>query len=127
LEPNKRPPGILKYTIILVLASCTCLGSLVFVGDVQCNSDIETWVPLYPNAETVSVEYDFIRARAWGNTQWVQVSSDDPETVKQFYRDNIIKLSDERRGKGLAGTHWIVEPDGETGGSRITLLSTCGM
>lgn len=127
MEPNKRPPSILRLIIVLALVSVTCVGSIMFVADMQCSSDIAIWLPMYPNAETSSVEFDFIRARAWGNTQFTQVSPDDPETVKQFYRDNIIKLSNERRSRGLAGTDWKIEPDGETGGSQIILLSTCGM
>lgn len=127
MQPNERPPSILKFGIFIILASLTCVGSIIFVADVQCSSDIELWVPLYPNAETVSVEYDFIRARAWGNTRIIQVSPDDSEIVKQFYRDNIILLLNDRRSRGLADTNSHIEPDEETGGSQITLLSTCGM
>ena len=127
MQPNSRPPSILKFAFILILASVSCVGSLIFLGDVQCNSDIETWVPLYPNAETVSIEHDFIRARAWGNSQVIQASPDDVETTKQFYRDNVLKLFDEERGRGLASTHWAVEPNPDTDGSLIILSSSCGM
>jgi predicted membrane protein len=126
LEPNQHPPSLLKFVIILFLVAFIFIGSIVFITDIQCNSDIETWVPLYPNAETVSVEYDFIRARAIGNTRLIQVSPDDVETVKQFYRDNLIELLNARRSRGLASTDWRIEPDEETGGSRIILLSACG-
>jgi hypothetical protein len=127
LQPNSRPPSILKFAFILILASVFCISTLVLVIDVQCNGDIEAWIPLYPKAETVSVQYDFIRARAWGNSQVIQASPDDVETAKQFYRDTVIKLFDEERGRGLASTHWAVEPDPDTDGSLIILSSSCGI
>ena len=127
MQPNSRPPSIFKFAFILILVSVSCIGSLVFVGDVQCNSDIETWIPLYPDAETVSIQHDFIRARAWGNSQTIQASTDDVETAKQFYRDNVLKLFDEERSRGLATTRWVVEPNPDTGGSLIILSSICGM
>lgn len=127
MQPNSRPPGILKMIFILGLISFACIGSIVFVGDVQCNNDIETWIPMYPNAETISAEYDFLRARAWGNSQTIQTSLDDVETAKQFYRDLALALLDEERSRGLASTNWTVEPNPDTNGSLITLYSSCGM
>jgi len=112
---------------ILGLISFACIGSIVFVGDVQCNNDIETWIPMYPNAETISVKYDFLRARAWGNSRTIQTSLDDVETAKQFYRDHALDLLDEERSRGLASTNWTVEPNPDTNGSLITLYSSCGM
>jgi len=113
--------------LILIFASFACIGSIVLVGDFQCSSDIEAWIPFYPNGEVISVEYDFIRMRAWGNTQTIQASSDDVETAKQFYRDHILKLFDEERSRGLASTNWTVEPNPDTDGSLIILTSSCGM
>ena len=127
MQPNSRPPSLLKMTFILILASFTCIGSLIFVGDVQCNSDIEAWIPFYPNGDIVSIEYDFIRMRAWGDSKTVQSSPDDVETAKQFYRDLNLKLFDEERSRGLATANWTVEPNPETDGSLIILTSSCGM
>lgn len=127
MQPNSRPPSILRTIIILGFISFACIGSIVFVGDVQCNNDIETWIPMYPNAETISVEYDFLRARAWGNSQTIQASPDDVETAKKFYRDHALILLDEEQSRGLASTNWTVEPNPDTDGSLITLYSSCGM
>lgn len=114
-------------TLILVLASVACIGSIVFVGDVQCSNDIETWIPLYPNGDVISVDYDFIRMRAWGNSRTIQASPDEVETTKQFYRDHVLQLFDQETSRGLASTSWTVEPNPETGGSLIILASSCGM
>lgn len=127
MEPNKRPPGILPITIILVAVALGCIGTIVIAADVQCNSDIEAWVPLYPNGETISVEYDFIRPRGMGTTEWIQTSTDDVETIKQFYRDLVIDHLESGKTRGLASTDWRVEPDEETGVHRIILRSACGI
>ena len=56
-------------------------------------------MPLYPNGETINIEYDFLRPRAWGTTIWSMASTDDVETVKQFYRDTrIATLKTKTRG-----------------------------
>lgn len=96
-------------------------------ADLQCSSDIDTWVPLYPNGETVTVEYDFVRPRALGETVWIQSSTDDIEVIKQFYRDNNIANLDAGRTRGLAATEWRVEPDPETNTNHIILFSSCGI
>ena len=56
-------------------------------------------MPLYPDGETVDVQYDFIRPRAWGTTTWIMTTADDVETVKQFYRDTrLYTLKNKTRG-----------------------------
>ena len=127
MQPNSRPPSVLKMLFILLTVAFMCIGSIIFVGDVQCSSDIEAWIPTYPNAKTISAQHNFIRPRAWGNSQIIQTSPDDIETVKQFYRDNVIRLFDEEHPTGLASTNWAVEPNPDTDGSLIILSSSCGM
>jgi len=127
LEINRKPPSILPLFFILVAASLTCIGGILFVADAQCASDIEAWLPLYPDAEIVSQDYNLIRVRGIGTGQTVQISEDDVETVKQFYRDQTIENMNTQRGRGLASTDWrIVEnPNGE--GTQITLITSCGL
>ena len=56
-------------------------------------------MPLYPNGETVDVQYDMFRPRAWGTTTWIMTTTDDVETVKQFYRDTrLFTLRNKTRG-----------------------------
>jgi len=128
LEPNKRPASLLKLTIILFLVSIGCIGSIVIAADLQCRADIEAWVPLYPNGETASVEYDFVRPRAMGTTRWIQTSTDDIETIKQFYRDLVVNNMNAGVTRGLASTDWRVEPDEDDQSvNRIVLFSSCGI
>lgn len=127
MEPNKRPPSTFRLLFILIVASLLCVGSVLVWADFQCSSDIEAWLPLYPNAETVSVENDLFRPRATGTTLWIQESTDDIETIKQFYRDHVLEVLDSKRGRGLASTDWQVEPNSESNTNRIILFSSCGI
>jgi len=76
------------------------IAAIVLIGDLKCAYDVENWwMPLYPNGETVDVEYDFLRPRAWGTTTWIMTTTDDVETVKQFYRDTrLFTLKNKARG-----------------------------
>jgi hypothetical protein len=124
LQPNTPSPSLLKTGLILLLLAFACIATLVFAGDSICHSDIEQWIPYYPNATVVSTEYDFIRARGIGTTTVTLMSDDDEETVRQFYRDTILALLDAEETRGLASTSWDVLFDGES--SIITLYSECG-
>lgn len=104
------------------------LAAILAGADIKCSYDIENWwAPLYPNGETVKVEYDFIRARALGVTFWYMESPDDVETVKQFYRDYRIETLKAGKTRGIAESESNVHPleDGE--GSLIVLYSACGV
>lgn len=127
MEVNQKPPGILPLALLLIAIAFACIGSILVAADLQCSSDIEAWAPLYPNGETVSVEYDFVRPRAMGETVWIQESTDDEETVRQFYRDHILQVLDSERTRGLASAGQSIEVDEETGLVRIILISSCGI
>jgi len=125
LQPNTGSPSILKSGLVLLGLAFACIATLLFTGDSICHSNIEQWIPYYPGAIVVSTEYDFIRARGIGTTTVMLATDDDEETVRQFYRDNILALLDAEASRGLASTSWDVLTDGE-GGSIITLYSECG-
>lgn len=100
MEANRNQTGCLKTTLILVGVSLAFIVAIVLVGDFKCAYDVEDWwMPLYPNGETIHIEYDFLRARAWGTTTWSMTTADDIETVKQFYRDTrLFTLKNKTRG-----------------------------
>ena len=127
MEANRQQAGCVKTTIILVASAFVFLALIVLVADIKCAYDIENWwSPLYPNGETVEVSYDLFRPRALGTTSWVMTTSDDVETVKQFYRDTRLATLRAEKSRGLAWSESYVQPleDGE--GSRIVLASACG-
>ncbi len=127
MEPNRRPVSLLRLFVILLLASFICIGSVLLVADLKCHADIEGWwAPPYPNAETVSMEYDLFRPRALGETRWIMESPDDVETVKQFYRDKRLEVLNSERTRGLAWAESFVQPLEDGSSSRIILVSACG-
>jgi hypothetical protein len=111
------------FALVLIFA---CPAILIGGADIACSALIEQWLPMYPDAEVVSAEYNFIRARASGRTMMTLSTPDEAETVRQFYRDNIIKLMNEEAPRGNASTDWKVEENTEGDGSLIYLASVCG-
>lgn len=117
----------LKWFLLLLVFAFGCIGTVLFAGDQVCHSDIEQWIPVYPGAIVISKEHDFIRLRAMGTSVLTLSSPDDPEIVRQFYRDNTLRLLREQESRGLASTNWSVEPDPDSDGSIIILYSECGI
>jgi hypothetical protein len=123
LQPNTGSPSVLKSGLILLGLAFACIATLLFAADSVCHANIEQWTPYYPGAEVVSIEYDFIRARAIGTTTVVLTVEEDAETVRQFYRDTTINLMRAEQTRGLAATSWDVQSNGTD--SVITLYSEC--
>jgi hypothetical protein len=114
-------PFLIGVVIVLII------GAVIFgIADYACNRTIETWTPIYPNAEVVALDYNFIRPRGMGVTNMTLNSPDDAETVRKWYLDNLTKLSRENAGRGSGTNSWNIDegPDGE--GSLIYLSSRCG-
>ncbi len=127
MEATRNQTGCMKTTIIMVGAAVTFIAIIILLADIKCSYDIENWwAPLYPNGETVLVEYDLFRPRALGETKWVLESSDDVETVKQFYREKRLETLDAGKTRGLAWSESFVTPLENGQGSRIIISSACG-
>lgn len=127
VEANRNQTGCLKTSLILIGVAVGFIALIVLIADIKCGYDIENWwAPLYPNAVTTKVEYDLFRPRALGETFWYMESTDDVETVKQFYRDTRIATLQAGKTRGIANAESAVHPleDGE--GSLIVLYSACG-
>lgn len=127
MQPNRKPLSLPRSCLVMVTACFLFVGGVIFLADIKCNYDIENWwAPPYPNAETVSIEYDLFRPRALGVTDWLLESPDDVETVKQFYRDYRLMVMEEERLRGLGWTESFVTPKEDGDGSFILLKSACG-
>lgn len=110
MEANRNQTGCLKTTFILVGAAIIFIAAIMLIGDLKCAYDVEDWwMPLYPNGKTVDVQYDLFRARAWGTTTWIMTTTDDVETVKQFYRDTRLDALTNKT-KGIASGDSHVQP-----------------
>ncbi len=127
MEANRNQTGCFKTLVIMVGSSFAFIAVIILLADVKCAYDIENWwAPLYPNGETVEVEYDLFRARALGVSKLIMESPDDVETVKQFYRDKRLETLNAGKSRGLAWSESFVVPLEDGQGSRIVLTSACG-
>ncbi|MDE2820370.1 MAG: hypothetical protein OXN94_15130 [Chloroflexota bacterium] len=128
MEATRNQAGCLKTAIIMVGTAVLFIVAIILLADTKCGYDIENWwAPLYPNGETVSVEYDLFRPRALGITYWYMESTDDVETVKQFYRDTRLATLKAKKTRGIANAESAVHPLENGEGSRIVLYSSCGV
>ena len=111
MEANRNQTGCLKTALILLGAAAAFLATIILIGDIKCAYDIENWwAPLYPNGETVMVDYDLFRPRALGETRWYMDSTDDVETVKQFYRDTRLATLKAEKTRGIAYSESSAHP-----------------
>jgi hypothetical protein len=130
------PSRLLRQTIfsslVILLAVMLCSVVSILTLDAVCHSEIERVLPLYPQAELVSQQHDFLRSRGMGHTYVVLTTSDVAADVRQWYRDLRFKLS---RGtdesdynmspNGLATVSYRVGTDDITGQTLIYLVSEC--
>ena len=124
---NRKELSTPRLIVLLVSVSALYIGFILLLADLKCSYDIENWwAPLYPNGETVSLEYDLFRPRALGMTKWIMESPDDVETVKQFYREKRLEVLEADKTRGLAWSDSFVQPLENGEGSRIVLTSACG-
>ena len=111
MEATRNQTGCFKTAVIMIGSSVAFICVIILLADIKCAYDIENWwAPLYPNGETVEVEYDLFRARALGETFWYMASDDEVETVKQFYRDTRLATLDAGKTRGLGNAESAVHP-----------------
>lgn len=121
----RRRPSLVRSMAVMLVFVVICLAVILVAADQVCRMNIDQWMPLYPGAEEVRLEYDFARPRALGTTLGLYHTPDDEETVRQFYRENTLALLQAEQTRGLATTDWNTEPQPD-GGTRIILYSECG-
>lgn len=121
----RRIRSWIRNLVLLLLLVFGCPGSIFIVADIACNISINTWLPPYPGAEQVSVDYNFIRPNGMGATLRVFTTPDDPETVEAFYYQHILDLTNRNVPRGLGGTDFNAEPNPDGEGSVLALYSHC--
>ena len=103
MEATRHQTGCFKSFVIMAGSAIAFIGAIILLADIKCAYDIENWwAPLYPNGETVRIEYDLFRPRALGETYLYMTSIDDFETVQQYYRDKRLATLKEGKTRGLA-------------------------
>ncbi|MEQ8674545.1 MAG: hypothetical protein RLP44_11330 [Aggregatilineales bacterium] len=114
------------FMVIIFAIFCIC-GATVYVGlDVSCYNDAQKWLPDYPDAELLSEDYTFIRAFGVGETTRILFTTDDEDTVEDWYfnRDQTTNATGARRDDGIGFMRWTVREAG-WGGTQIVLYSEC--
>lgn len=117
-------PSALKSLLILMAVALGAVLTLVASADVMCSVDIERRLPIYPGAEVITTDYNFVRPRAMGVTRMHFRIADDAETVRQWYRDHTLALLDADAFSGLALVERQVNETDE--GTELILYSECG-
>jgi hypothetical protein len=115
----------LRNIILSLLLVFGCPGSIAIVADVACNASIETWLPIYPNSDLVSVQHNFVRPRGLGSTFMILRTLDTVEQVESYYHQNVAMLVNQGAPRGMGSTDFQVQEDPENVGSIIVLFSQC--
>lgn len=125
-QPARSVKRSLISVVVVIASIGLCILAVSAGLDVACRADIDNWVPIYPGAEIVEMEYQGpFRPRAMGATAVMLYSEDPPNVVRSWYYQHIVDLARRRVSRGFATTSREIEaaPDGE--GTHIYLFSTC--
>lgn len=123
-----RSPPLWRTLVTIVLGGFLFVLLFVLLMDQVCYSDITSRQMMYPDAEIVFEDYDFLRPRGMGYTTLVLQTEDDEETLKQWLRERNLELLRAERYRGLAALTWGVQPvkEGVPEG-RLVYASSCGV
>ncbi|MEM9951286.1 MAG: hypothetical protein AAF846_06795 [Chloroflexota bacterium] len=135
---RKRRKKSLGRTLIgmvfITIGIIACTVSAIAGIDAYCASDINKWLPIYPEAELIdSAEEGFFRPRAMGITQQLYYTGDDVVDVRGWYREyrrDITQGSYNARNantasSGVATTDYSIFEDTDNGGTLIRTYSEC--
>ena len=92
--------------------------------DWQCRTDIEKWLPIYPNAQLVNEWHNF-RERSMGVTTMTLLSPDKPDTIRRWYYQQRNTASEQDTNRGIAITNFDIHDNPDGAGSEIFLYSRC--
>ncbi len=122
---RKRPSHLRSLFSLLIFGIVATL--LIFAGaDSLCRFDISRRLPYYPNAQLIKSETDSFRLRALGRSEMVFETSDDEQTVAEWYRNLNLEQIDKGLLRGLADIQRYFESD-EKGKMLIYYRTSCGL
>lgn len=117
--------GTLGGLLLVTLGVAVLFVVVLLWLDNECNRQILRWLPLYPAAETISVEHDFFRPQAMGRTVMVLRSPDGANATRRWYIDVWDTEADRDPSRGLAIVNFRVTDDPDSDGSLVYLTSSC--
>ena len=135
---RRKRKGSLKRTLLsiifIVVGIFVCSISMVVGIDSYCASDIDKWLPIYPDAELVDADEEgFFRPRAMGITEQIYYTEDEAADVRRWYTDYRRELTQGSYNAnnsnsavaGIATTNYRISEDRENGGTVIVTFSEC--
>ncbi|GAB1420938.1 hypothetical protein MASR2M15_10660 [Anaerolineales bacterium] len=113
--------GCLVIFVAVIL--CSIVTSLTI--DYACNSEIERWLPIYPGAELIQNQNDFLRPRAMGYTYQTYQTEDETQVVRDWYRETMRQVGRDSSSRAISSTRYRIleNPDGP--GTWIKMSSEC--
>lgn len=108
--------------VMITVGVFACAAATVVGIDAACYEYNSRWVPIYPSATVVEMDFDFIRPQGMGNTYMVYETADERLDVQDWYIQQRARAGSSQ-GIGSAGFQVVDHPDGE--GSLIRLYSSC--
>ncbi len=115
----------LVTTTLIIVAIFACATVITVTLDVVCERDIANWLPMYPEAEVLSLTYNSFRPWAMGRTNAVMKTDAPFVEVNTWYVMQLRAASDRNVNRGLATTNHRLQIDQESDGTLIYLSSEC--
>lgn len=136
---NRGRKGSLKRTLfstLMIFVGVVICSATGFIAvDFTCRSEIDQWLPIYPDAELVSTDREgFVRVRASGITQQTYYTSDIPNDVRAWYREYRREMTQGQFNAGnsnsamtsnMATTNQQIIDDPDSEGTIINYYSEC--
>lgn len=118
--------GCVLSTLLIFAATAFCTMTGVLLIDHNCATQINAWMPPYPEAETVSEYHNFLRLFAMGITVVEQRTDDSVDTVNDWYTAHRFN-TDVNEDNSAATMLMDVRPAPEGTGSVIRMSTACAM
>lgn len=118
--------GCVISTLLIFAATAFCTVTGVLVIDNTCATQINAWMPPYPEAEMIREYHNFLRPFAMGVTVVEQHSEDSVETINAWYTAQRFN-TEINEDNSIATMLMDVQPAPEGSGSVIRLSTACAM
>ncbi len=122
---SKRRKPLGCFTMFLIAIGIVIIPFLG--GDQLCGFEIHRRLPRYPGSVIVSSEHNGIRPLGMGKSTVVFSTSDDPETVAQWYHQLTLKQLKDKHFSNLARVSRWSEANLEEQGTLIYYRTECGL
>lgn len=132
IEHHGSTRRFLIGVLAVIVSVIVCTSTTTLAIDGVCYAAMTQKIPLYPGAQTETIQYNLVRAFGWGQTLVIQYSEDDPETVRNWYARTVAaagRAARERsdRTYSWANARYNVARSPSGSGTQIILSGVCGM